>query len=333
MREPESTRPALTFHALASVKGGVGKSTLAVGAALALEARGRAPFVIDADLTGTSLGDGLDLEAPELSVKDGVLNLEAKPSGYLPREETLRRWDGRRRADREPGNPVELPFLNDLLLLESSSPPPAQALAWRHRDRPSLRVLPSSPLRPDVENALAWLYDESQQSVWIARFAELLEAIARSGELTDVIVDLPPGLFGFTQQVLGLMAHLSQPAEEWPGDLIDLPSAAVWRLNPLLVSSDDHNDLFCAVETRLRLTRDLPELKMVVNRSSLARSELEASLRERFSPGAPVSSWGIGLVTLHGASLGRFFRGGSLNLDDSIRCELNRELRLDGASV
>src|SRR5262245_46570481 len=48
-------RREVTLHAFSSIKGGVGKSTLAVVAANLLARRGRRCLVVDVDLIGTSL--------------------------------------------------------------------------------------------------------------------------------------------------------------------------------------------------------------------------------------------------------------------------------------
>lgn len=318
------------LHAFVSVKGGVGKSALAVAAALALEERGRCALVVDADLTGTSLADGLALEAPDLKSTEGLLDLLESAPGFLDRTETLARRDARNRAPAAPGEPTQVPFLNDLLLADGPPYPRLDTLAWRHEARHELRIVPSSPLRPDVANALTWLYDESQQSAWIVRLADLLAATASSSDVTDIILDLPPGLFGFARKVLALMAHLSQDAEGWPEALPDLPGQAHWTVNPVLVTTADRNDLFCAMEAYFGLSRELPELRPIVNRTGLARSEVARAIEERFS--TPRMDRAFDLVSSHASSLGRLFRTGVLELDEAVSRELVRALRLGEAA-
>ena len=52
---------SVTLHVFASVKGGVGKSTLAVQCARLCAAAGRPTVLFDFYFTGTSLADGLPL--------------------------------------------------------------------------------------------------------------------------------------------------------------------------------------------------------------------------------------------------------------------------------
>lgn len=54
----------VSLHAFCSTKGGVGKSTLAVAWTELLRVDGRRCVLLDADLTGSSLADGLDLCSP-----------------------------------------------------------------------------------------------------------------------------------------------------------------------------------------------------------------------------------------------------------------------------
>ena len=75
---------AIDLYAFCSAKGGVGKSTLALTCARLLgEPKERGCLLIDADLTGTSLADGLDLRAPVVGLAaDGQgLDLQAAPTG------------------------------------------------------------------------------------------------------------------------------------------------------------------------------------------------------------------------------------------------------------
>jgi len=205
----------VTIHAFCSVKGGVGKSTLAVACAKLLAESGRKPVLIDADLTGTSLADGLRLCAPELATRqDGGADLEAPTGRRLSRAETVAAR--RARADTPWTEiPPPPPFLNDILIhghelalydedLERECT--VEPLLWRHEKDDGVAYLPSSPLRADVEIALGWLY-RARQFTWIRRMTWLLEGMREQmSDLTDVVIDLPPGMFGFSHEVLALMA-------------------------------------------------------------------------------------------------------------------------------
>ena len=106
----------ITLHVFASAKGGVGKSSLAVACAkLIAQGRDRLPVVIDADMTGTSLADGMRLLAPDATLRsDGTIDIEAGPTGrFLPLDEVKRRRRLRRDSRDKRGLPP--PFLNDAL--------------------------------------------------------------------------------------------------------------------------------------------------------------------------------------------------------------------------
>src|SRR5580698_1045668 len=90
----------ITLHVFCSAKGGVGKSTLAIACARLLAEASRTVVLIDADLTGTSLADGLCLCAPEVARRpDGRLDFDAAPTGrHLTREATVAQRNARRDA-------------------------------------------------------------------------------------------------------------------------------------------------------------------------------------------------------------------------------------------
>jgi Mrp family chromosome partitioning ATPase len=88
---PERTVRA---HAFASVKGGVGKSALAIFAAKFLALQNRKPLLVDCDMTGTSFADGLRLCAPKVTADaSGALDVLQPPTG-----EPVAPRDGRRCA-------------------------------------------------------------------------------------------------------------------------------------------------------------------------------------------------------------------------------------------
>ena len=92
----------LRIHAFCSVKGGVGKSTLAVACATRLARQGREVVLIDADLTGSSLADGLTLEAPLVtSDAAGAMDLTAPATGeFLSAVDSEHLRDERQRSGR-----------------------------------------------------------------------------------------------------------------------------------------------------------------------------------------------------------------------------------------
>lgn len=284
-----ATQRTITLYAFASAKGGVGKSTLAVACATTLARQGRRVAVLDADMTGSSLADGLDLVAPVLDVgAGGGLDLLAPATGrWYGRQETWRLIDAR--EDTEAGDPAEPPivFLNDALRVQTEEGPVAcrmDALAWR-REGGDERIAwyPSSPLERDQKLDLAWLYEETYWE-WTARLAWLLRALAdQVPDLTAAVVDLPPGLFGFTH---GVMTFLNDVARRGP-----LPPAfpafeterTTWRVRPYLVTSEDHNDLYVAVRSYVKLRPQFPDLLAVVNRARGGAAELRAAVRRRFA--------------------------------------------------
>ncbi|MEO5726298.1 MAG: P-loop NTPase, partial [Byssovorax sp.] len=131
----------IRLHTFCSVKGGVGKSTLATICAKLLADRGRVPVLVDCDLTGTSLADGLRLCAPVVAEhEDGAIDLEAPPTGeMLSLDETRSRRTARRDALRRDGEkwkdrPRPPPYFNDPLNYTFLTKRPARvdALLWKH---------------------------------------------------------------------------------------------------------------------------------------------------------------------------------------------------------
>src|SRR5688500_17844850 len=127
----------ITLHVFCSVKGGVGKSTLATTCAKLLAGSGRAPLLVDADLTGTSLADGLRLCAQKTALRpDGTVNVEAAPTGeFCTRDEVVRLRRRRRDTPERKGLPPA--YLNDALRpyldskLEYEGEVRVDALFWR----------------------------------------------------------------------------------------------------------------------------------------------------------------------------------------------------------
>ncbi|HSN99222.1 MAG TPA: P-loop NTPase [Candidatus Nanopelagicales bacterium] len=276
----------VTLYAFCSAKGGVGKSTLAVVAAKLLAAQGRACALIDADLTGTSLADGLGLRAPRVALDDGGLMLEAPPTGeHFSLEETQRLRDARDRVDPEQWPPPPPPFFNDALLFYRSEEQTTEcrldALFWRHEREDKVLYLPSSPLPRDVSVALGWLYQDGSQ--WLSRFAWLIDALCTQvPALTDVVIDLPPGLYGFTRDTLTLMSRVSlglplpEGSPDWPHD------GLTFRVRPFLVMTEDSNDLAVALEYFAANYPRLRELVPLVNRERVGLRATSERVQKRF---------------------------------------------------
>jgi hypothetical protein len=319
------------LHVFCSAKGGVGKSTLAVAAAKLLAAQGRVPVLIDADLTGTSLADGLALCAPEVTIgPDGHPDLTAQPTGRsLTRRETLRLLDGRNNLswdNTEPSPPP--PFFNDVL--RGAAPDrecQIDALFWRHRDDDKVLYLPSSPARRDVLVALGWLYKE-EPFTWLQRVTWILDEMAKQvPTLSDVVFDLPPGLFGFAHEMLALVSNLEKGTTlpsgfpKWPTDELS------WRGNALLVTTPDRNDLFAAIDYSVRQKEDLTRLGLVLNKSTEATmSRIRADIRERRGEAHALIE--LAQVGEMRATLGEVFTSGALPLTDEVH-KLRAALRIE----
>lgn len=245
-----------SFH---SVKGGVGKSTLSALAAVWLaRARSDRPvYLVDMDLTGTSLADVLPLRPPSWGADEGApLPLHAAPAGFHDRERVQDLLD--LRAEREDAAPaVGVPFLNDFLLFATPSwdeqrEMPVRSVCWQLAGGPeNLHVLPSSALPVDLERTLPVIYDEEHAAFLEARLEHLLDAIVdRDGEAA-VVFDTPPTIPGLSRSVLSLAFRLSRtpktPLEE--GESGYMPhrlreADLTWRA--LLVSTLDLQDVRAA---------------------------------------------------------------------------------------
>jgi len=316
------TSRTITLRAFCSAKGGVGKSTLAVAAAKLLAARGRAVVVLDADLTGTSLADGLDLCAPKLStLDDGTVDYLSASGELLDRGATVKARDLRARAVPEIVPPP--PFLSDLLVypVEEDAELPLASLFWRMRRDDGVRYLPSSPLANDVSMALGWL-DTSNDSAWTHRLVWLLDAMLdRAGEIDDIVFDLPPGLFGFSVKVLSLLSHL-QRLEELQGMPPGYPRwerrDVQWRCDPVLVTSQDRNDLWACVDWYARNRADLLTLRLLVNKHTLPLPRVEKEATERLNKlGLPIDRLPLRGVGLQQGTLARVFsKEHDMKLDD-----------------
>lgn len=269
-KRPEPLR-CLSVH---SVKGGVGKSTVATLAALALARR--APdtpvYLIDMDLTGTSLADVLPLEAPRWLKAGGLPDPPTAPTGFWGQAESRALAD---RRDQE-GTP-DVPFLNDYLLFATpdwyaeADMPPA-AVCWRLVNGPeNLRVVPSSALPADLEQTLPVIFDEQHSAYLEGRLERFLAGLCQehSGEVV-VVFDVPPTIPGLSRAVLSLGLRLGGARKQPLAEGGYIPEPLVERdvrARALMLTTLDLQD-FRAMDRWM--ARVLPEeealFQVVVNR-------------------------------------------------------------------
>lgn len=319
---PDATQQRrVTLHVFCSIKGGVGKSTLATACAKLLAAHGRVPLLIDADLTGTSIADGLSLCAPKTALReDGSVDVEAPPTGQLlPREEVVRLRRLRRDNPLRKGSPPA--YLNDALRpylennLERYVAVRTDALLWRYEDDDGVRYLPSSALRPDMEESLRWFSLEAFD--WTGAMILLLESAAGSWPaLTDVVIDVPPGLFGFSQEMLALSSTLMR------GNLPDgypdwKTGPIVWDARAFLVSTADNNDILPVYEYMAQNVTQLMDARILVNKASTVLPAPEDVLGPML--GAQIDARRVHQVPSLPRTLGRVFLEGNIALDEDVK--------------
>lgn len=317
----------ITVHAFCSVKGGVGKSTLAVVCARLLAARGRVSALLDCDFTGTSIADGLRLRAPQVALHDdGTMDLDAAPTGpRLSVEETMVQ-----RAKRGEGEAGERPppYLNDLLDREEVSH--LDGLFWQHEQDDGVLYLPSSSIHRDIIRSLNWLYTEPFD--WVHRFTWFLDDLVRQVPgLNDIVIDLPPGVWGFSHEILVLLSNLSLGKALPEGFPAWHEGSDQWRANPLMITSTDNSDLLPAIEYIGRHRRQLPTLRPIVNRSTEGIQAVRA--RTLGLLGATFRAMGLEEMLVdvpESAALARLFKDPSVPLDDSLQ-RVATKLRIEVA--
>jgi hypothetical protein len=252
---------------------------------------------------------------------DGHPDLSKPPTGrHLTREETvrLRNIRGTRSWSSAQASPPPA-YLNDALRYvgDDGNECRVEALFWRHVDDDGVRYLPSSPARRDIGVALGWLYDEEEFG-WIQRMTWLFDGMLdQSPALTDIVVDLPPGLFGFAHQMLALSSNVARGVP-FPSGYPPWEGKVVWRANAMLVTTPDRADLFASVEYATRFREELGHLRLLLNKSSKeAMSQVRGALRAQFDdsiaqiPLAPVGEMR--------ATLGQVFTSGALRVTDEVR--------------
>lgn len=320
------THRRVAFHAFCSIKGGVGKSTLAVALAKLIAERGGVPVLIDVDLTGSSLADGLCLCAPVVALRDdGSMALEASPTGeHMSRSDTLRTRN-ERKASLRPDVPP--PYFNDALLYEVRDPDHdcrLDAMLWSHAHPDGVHYLPSSSLRHDVEASVTWIHgDEPFQ--WIRRVAWLVDALlAQRPDVTDIVLDLPAGTVGLAHEALVFLATLA-PDSTLPEGYPDWSAAGIGTAAyAFLVTTPDWSDILPALEYTASSSVQQPALPLrpVVNRIAAAdMSDLQDEVRKRLDPGIRPLGMEQRLIPAYElpGSLGQLFRRGDLPLDEDVR--------------
>jgi hypothetical protein len=290
--------------------------------------------LVDADLTGTSMADGLRLCAPDVVLSEGSADLDAPPEGYLDRARTL---ELRAKRDRSSWTsaPPPPPFLNDALIHgpgaaseagEGAKECDVRSILWEHESRDGVLYLPSSPLRKDIEIALGWLYYEERHA-WVQRLTWLLDGMMdQLPHLTDLVVDLPPGLFGFADEVLTLLAHLDDGKPLPDGYPPSWNTTRPWRVHPFLVATQDRNDLAAALPYYLSRRESLPSLTVLLNRRTESIESIVKDLHDRL--GGLVTADMVTPIDDLRESLGRLFTGaGDLPLTRDV-VRLREALRL-----
>lgn len=254
-------------YAFVSVKGGVGKTTLAAAAAAGFAAEGRRVAVVDLDFVGTSVADAFWLCAPDLW--DGAALRRTGPAAaLLTRQETLLRrrdlWDDRA--------PPRVLFLNDLLFRRPARFDP-ELIAWRDAESP-IRWFPTSPGLPQAREAAHHIW-VGRESTFTRKLSRVLGALFQYMHDGVVILDLPPGLYGVVNIVDGVVR----------ASLPDLTGYAY-----ALVSSEDRNDLYRSVDDfrYLWLDLDVPA-RWILNRHlrdpASARTEVRRFLGDLWRAG------------------------------------------------
>lgn len=214
-----------SFH---SVKGGVGKSTLAICVALYLADQGKRVTLIDLDAIGTSLVEGLPMCAPQLPnhLIDEPGHLLKRPTGMLTHHQTLLGIAARHHQGAMLGSPPQegtghfVPFLNDFLLLdepvETGEDVPIDALSYRLQGDQTdarvrnLRLIPTSALPVDLEKILPRIQTEPDIGFIEGRLEILFDALLMHDEDVAVVFDTPPALPGLTRTILSLAFRLGR---------------------------------------------------------------------------------------------------------------------------
>lgn len=332
----------LGLHVFCSVKGGVGKSTLAVVTGKLLASLGRVPVVIDLDMLGASLADGLSLRAPKVPTRDGLLDLEAPPAAeWASVEETRNMRDDRKtwvehNADRF-DTLVSAPppvFLNEAFFYPVPTPGRdccVSALLWCHEEDDGVGYLPSSPLREDARRSAPYSLGALGGFAWVRRLAWILDAlIEERRDITDIVIDLPPGTWGFAHEIMVFIGALGRDGglpSGYPGwrETLDV------RINPFIVTSRDRGDHVLAFEYLSSVRWRVPGLRPLLNRAYEGLEAMRRRVREGLHP--VLRDLGIEqllvAVPLLPHSLGQIFVSGDVTVNGGERDALIETLRLE----
>ena len=303
---------AASFH---SVKGGVGKSSLATAAAVQIARRKpELPvYLIDMDLTGTSLADVLPIMAPQWSGVEQLRRktLEKRPDTRFSVADTKAQIVARASSmrDRKAASPeLHVPFLNDFLLHQPSDDERSrdvdlESLCWRlDRGPRNLEIIPSSAIPGDLDRIVPVIFDEQHAAFLETRLEALVAMIAsRPEQDVLVIVDVPPTIPGLSRSVMSLALRLSKETKQplAVGGTVKAPleqTVMDWTIH--LVTSPDPQDLG-AIERWLTLVQpdELECFRVVINRHRwpTARDERENLLSMRLGlapqPGDAAGRW------------------------------------------
>ncbi len=304
---------AVEVYAFISTKGGTGKTTLAVAAALGLAARGRKLAVYDLDLVGSSIGDGLPLCAPDVALVGGALDLARPAPALLDRARTLAAR-GRRAAGRVAF--VHLPYLNDALLhtSERGPGPLASAYVWRRGPDDPVAWFPSSPCLHDVAVCSAWTGRRDLDRLG-ERLQELMEEATETLGLDTVLLDLPPGIAGFAELFLRRFR---------------VPRGPFAGIVPVFVTTPDRHDLYTATDFFSKAVLSYPSMRFVLNRSRQPLDELRAEVRRTLGSllGPSRAEDRLRAVAFHPDTLGQAFTQDRLELRAELLDEALRAMEL-----
>lgn len=326
----------ITLHTFASVKGGVGKSTLATACAKLLAAQKRVPVLVDCDLTGTSIADGLRLKAPRVTLlADGSIDLEAEPTEEWFSVEETRRLRARRRDTKWEKHGPPPPYLNDVLnrVLEGEKPVRVDSVLWQHEKEDGVFYLPSSSVHQDMIDSIAW-YNDRDPFEWATCLLWSLDYLTQQNlYITDIVLDLPPGTWGFSHEAMVVVSTLQR------GDV--LPKGyppwnegfTGWETNPFLVTSGDASDLLPALEYIGRRQGNMVHPpKPLANRDTRGLNLVRGLCRELLGPALAAAGLELFIDLVPEISeLSKIFKVGDMPLnEDTIK--LREVLRLKEAT-
>jgi len=308
----------LGLHVFSSVKGGVGKSTLAVTTAKLLARRGHVPVVVEADMLAASLADNLRLCAPVVEVTaEGLLDLEAPATNrwYTP-DETWSLREKRRSWLEGPNNGIgELScpppaYLNDALHYPLPDPQrecSVGGLLWKHAHDDGVWYLPSSPLLVDAYAAAPYALGAPHGFHWVRRLSWVFEALLeQQPSITDFVIDLPPGPLGTSHE---MMVWLRALTKRWtPSGYPKLHEKRLLRLNPFVVMSQDQR---MSLEYFLYVRPHVENLALLCNKLHGSRT----TVRKQVEQSLPWALQGLGFaetirfIPILSKLLDRFVRG------------------------